>query len=272
MSTTSGTAPGAGARGTDPTAATEAAAAALPAPTVRVLGDLAAAAPLAAQDTAEHLAGAVSARGVAHLALTGGSAGQALADLLAQVLPRRLGAGLGAVHVWLGDERFVPAGDPERNDLLAAGLLDAGLGAGNLHAVRGPERVADVEASARALEADLDRWLGPPGTGRLDVVHLGLGPDAHVCSLFPGHRAALAQGTRAVAVRDSPKPPGQRVSLTFTALQAARCVMVVAGGAAKARAAALGLGRPDVRRAPASCGRGRQTRWYLDEAAASLLR
>ena len=263
MSTTSGTAPGAGARGADPAAATEAAAAALPAPTVRVLGDLAAAAHLAAQDTAEHLARAVSARGVAHLALTG---------LLAQVLPRRLGAGLGAVHVWLGDERFVPAGDPERNDLLAAGLLDAGLGAGNLHAVRGPERVADVEASARALEADLDRWLGPPGAGRLDVVHLGLGPDAHVCSLFPGHRAALAQGTRAVAVRDSPKPPGQRVSLTFTALQAARCVMVVAGGAAKARAAALGLGRPDVRRAPASCGRGRQTRWYLDEAAASLLR
>ena len=207
MSTTSGTAPGAGARGADPAAATEAAAAALPAPTVRVLGDLAAAAHLAAQDTAEHLARAVSARGVAHLALTGGSAGQALAGLLAQVLPRRLGAGLGAVHVWLGDERFVPAGDPERNDLLAAGLLNAGLGAGNLH-----------------------------------------------------------------AVRDSPKPPGQRVSLTFTALQAARCVMVVAGGAAKARAAALGLGRPDVRRAPASCGRGRQTRWYLDEAAASLFR
>ena len=259
MSTTSGTAPGAGARGADPAAATEAAAAALPAPTVRVLGNLAAAAHLAAQDTAEHLARAVSARGVAHLALTGGSAGQALAGLLAQVLPRRLGAGLGAVHVWLGDERFVPAGDPERNDLLAAGLL-------------GPERVADVGASARALEADLDRWLGPPGTGRLDVVHLGLGPDAHVCSLFPGHRAALAQGTRTVAVRDSPKPPGQRVSLTFTALQAARCVMVVAGGAAKARAAALGLGRPDVRRAPASCCRGRQTRWYLDEAAASLLR
>ena len=57
--------------------------------------------------------------------------------------------------------------------------------------------------------------------GGLDVVHVGLGPDAHVCSLFPGHPAALAVGVPAVAVRNSPKPPSERYSLTFDALQRA---------------------------------------------------
>ena len=162
MSTTSGT--GAGARGADPAAATEAAAAALPAPTVRVLGDLAAAA---------HLAEELSATG--------------------------------------------------------------------------------------------------PAEGRFDVVHLGVGPDAHVCSLFPGHPAALLTGGDVVAVHSSPKPPPERVSLTFDALHRSRCVMAVAGGAGKAEAVRAGLGAPDVVRAPASCARGRATTWYLDDAAASGL-
>ena len=107
--------------------------------------------------------------------------------------------------------------------------------------------------------------------GGFDVVHVGLGPDAHVCSLFPGHPAALAVGVPAVAVRNSPKPPPERYSLTFEALQHAGRVMVVAGGGTKAEAVRLGLGTPDVLKAPASCCRGEQTTWYLDEPANALI-
>ena len=107
--------------------------------------------------------------------------------------------------------------------------------------------------------------------GGFDVVHVGLGPDAHVCSLFPGHPAALAVEAPAVAVRNSPKPPPERYSLTFEALQHAGRIMVVAGGEGKAEAVRLGLGAPDVLKAPASCCLGKQTTWYLDEQANALM-
>ena len=70
-----------------------------------------------------------------------------------------------------------------------------------------------------------------------------------------------------MAVRNSPKPPPERYSLTFEVLQRARRIMVVAGGAGKATAVRLGLGAPDAVEAPASCCRGRETTWYLDEPA-----
>lgn len=227
---------------------------------------------LAAARTSALLAEAVAERGSGHLALTGGSAGVALA----RVLPAALGAagigpgeGLESIHLWFGDERFVAAGDPDRNDLLVAGLVDAGLPDANAHRVRGPELVAGVDAAAAHLAEELSAT--GPAEGRFDVVHLGVGPDAHVCSLFPGHPAALLTGGDVVAVHSSPKPPPERVSLTFDALHRSRCVMAVAGGAGKAEAVRAGLGAPDVVRAPASCARGRATTWYLDDAAASGL-
>ena len=75
----------------------------------------------------------------------------------------------------------------------------------------------------------------------------------------------------AVAVRNSPKPPPERYSLTFDALQHAGRIMVVAGGEGKAEAVRLGLGAPDVLKAPASCCRGKQTTWYLDKQANALM-
>ena len=118
------------------------------------------------------------------------------------------------------------------------------------------------------VNREVRAWLRGGG---FDVVHVGLGPDAHVCSLFPGHPAALAVKAPAVAVRNSPKPPPERYSLTFDALQHAGRIMVVAGGEGKAEAVRLGLGAPDVLKAPASCCRGKQTTWYLDKQANALM-
>ncbi|WP_315970220.1 6-phosphogluconolactonase [Actinomyces ruminicola] len=251
-------------------AAINAAAAALPAAAVMVHETLAEAAMAAARQTARLLAAACAERGCAHLALTGGSGGEALAAALPAALSDAgitPAAGLDLIHLWEGDERFVPAGDADRNDLLVAGLLAAGLPDGNVHRLLGPEQVDSVDAAARALADDFHRH--GPAEGRFDVVHLGLGPDAHVCSLFPGHPAAPTTGADVVAVHDSPKPPPERVSFTFDVLHRARHVLVVAGGAGKVEAVAKGLGAPDIVLAPASGARGEQTVWYLDRAAAA---
>ena len=238
-------------------------------PEVMVLPTLSDAARRACQDTVRVLAAAVTDRGVAHLALTGGSGGMALSETLAPLIAAQHETVRRAIHLWFGDERFVPAGDPERNDLLATPLIAAGIRESQTHRLVAPNEVGGLaEATARMVH-ELES-AGVANSG-FDVVHVGLGPDAHVCSLFPGHPAALAVGVPAVAVRNSPKPPPERYSLTFEALQHAGRVMVVAGGEGKAEAVRLGLGTPDVLKAPASCCRGEQTTWYLDEPANALM-
>ena len=226
---------------------------------------------LAAERTAELLVEAVASRGSGHLALTGGSAGIALARSLPATFAAAgiSGSLLENVHLWFGDERFVAAGLTDRNDLLAADLVRAGVPEGNVHRLSGPEEGIGVEDAAARLAAELVA-AGPEGAS-FDVVHLGVGPDAHVCSLFPGHPAARVIGADVVAVRSSPKPPPERVSLTFDALHRARCIMLAASGEGKARAVHAGLGEPDAVRAPASCARGLTTTWYIDDAAAGRL-
>ena len=238
-------------------------------PEVMVLPTLSDAAHRACQDTVRVLAAAVTDRGVAHLALTGGSGGMALSETLAPLIAAEPEAVRRAIHLWFGDERFVPAGDPERNDLLATPLIAAGIRESQTHRLAAPNEVGGLDEATARMVHELSS-AGLPHSG-FDVIHVGLGPDAHVCSLFPGHPAALAVGVPAVAVRNSPKPPPERYSLTFEALQHAGRVMVVAGGGTKAEAVRLGLGTPDVLKAPASCCRGEQTTWYLDEPANALM-
>ena len=116
----------------------------------------------------------------------------------------------------------------------------------------------------------------PVAVPRFDVVMLGVGPDGHVASLFPG-RPELQERVRAtLPVSDSPKPPPDRVSLTIPALNTARAVWLVVSGADKADAvrqslaAASGDGRPDgADPLPAARVTGTQeTVWWVDEAAA----
>ena len=242
-------------------------AAAAPEPTVVVAATLADAAGLACQDTTQALAEAVADRGVAHVALTGGSGGVALAEALAPLIAAQPEPVRCGIHLWFGDERFVPMGDPQRNDLLAAPLIAAGVRESQVHRLAAPQDVSGLDEATARMVHDLES--AGLASGGFDVVHVGLGPDAHVCSLFPRHPAALAVGVPAVAVRNSPKPPPERYSLTFEVLQRARRIMVVAGGAGKATAVRLGLGAPDAVEAPASCCRGRETTWYLDEAVAA---
>lgn len=178
-----------------------------------------------------------------HVALTGGTI---LVDVLRAIAqdPLHEAVDWSSVHVWWGDERFVAAGDPERNDTPATeALFDRmPLPPENIHPVPGPDRVADVDAAAAAYTAELAQHAAPGAqVPDIAVVLLGMGPDGHVASLFPGRPSLDVTEVGALAEPDSPKPPPERVSLTLPALNAAREVWLVVSGAGKADAVAAGL-------------------------------
>jgi 6-phosphogluconolactonase len=100
----------------------------------------------------------------------------------------------------------------------------------------------DLAAAAAAYADELEQLLGSPP--RLDLALLGVGPDGHVCSLFPGHPLLREDRRWAAALDDAPKPPPGRLTLTLPTLAAARLVVVVALGAAKAPAVREALERP----------------------------
>lgn len=216
-----------------------------------------------------------SVRSPVHVVLTGGTVGIRTLAAVAQD-PVRTAVDWSGVHLWWGDERFLPDGDPDRNETQAReALLDhlPELPAANVHAVAGPDRAGSPEESAAAYAAELAAHAADGGTvPAFDVLLLGMGPDGHVASLFPGHPALEVRGVAATGVDGSPKPPPQRVSLTFETIRAAREVWVVAAGEEKAAQAAAALAGGDVADVPAAGVAGTvRTLWLLDVAAASAV-
>lgn len=217
---------------------------------------------------------AVQERGrVPSVVLTGGSIANSVHGAVLAV-PEQGSVDWARVEVWFGDERFVPADDRDRNALQAREALLSAL-------PLAPERVHempaaggahgdDVDAAAAAYAAEIVRVLGD--RPRFDVLMLGIGPDGHCASLFPGHEAVRADGL-AVGVRSSPKPPPTRISLTMGTLGLADEVWFLASGAGKAQAVHDALTGDDVTAVPASGPRGRdRTVWFLDVEAASSVR
>ncbi|MFC7879537.1 6-phosphogluconolactonase [Isoptericola sp. NPDC057391] len=226
-----------------------------------------------------------SVRTPVHAVLTGGTVGIKTLEAVS-ASPLRSAVDWSGVHLWWGDERFLPDGDPDRNETQARAALvdalvaDSGLPADHVHAMpaRGAVDAGDIvetpEQSAAAYAAELAAFAAPapgssePAVPEFDVLLLGMGPDGHVASLFPGHDGLAARGAT-VGVHGSPKPPPERVSLTFDALRRAREVWVVAAGAEKEAQAAAALAGGAVTDVPAAGARGTErTLWLLDAAAA----
>jgi 6-phosphogluconolactonase len=187
-------------------------------------------------------------------------------------VPARDAVEWSQVHVWWGDERWLPAGDPDRNDTQndAAGLDTLGLDPANVHRVLGPDRSASAEESAQAYSDALHA----AGGDLFDVMVLGVGPDGHIASLFPHHPTASRIGSPAVAVHDSPKPPPTRVSLTRECLERSREVWFLVSGADKADAVRRGVTGAPFETTPAAHVHGvERTLWLVDtDAAADLER
>ncbi|KUI11917.1 6-phosphogluconolactonase [Mycobacterium sp. GA-1285] len=217
---------------------------------------------------------AIDKRGSAHIVLTGGGTGT---GLLKRVAEKGAEIDWAKVHLYWGDDRFVPADDDERNDKQAReALLDhVDVPASNVHpmAASGAEFGDDLDAAAadyeQVLAANADDGEPAPD---FDVHLLGMGGEGHVNSLFP-HTPAVRETERlVVGVEDSPKPPPRRITLTLPAIQRSREVWLVVSGEAKADAVAAAIGGAEADDVPAAGAVGWEaTVWLLDEAAASKL-
>jgi 6-phosphogluconolactonase len=209
---------------------------------------------------------AVASGGTASVVLTGGGIGTGcLAAVAAH--PARDAVDWSRVDFWWGDERFVPSGDPERNE---TGARDALLD----HIPADPARIHVMAASDGAYGADVDAAAAAYAAevpSSFDVVMLGIGPEGHVASLFPW-APALGDNRLAVAVRDSPKPPPTRISLTFGPLRSAGEVWILASGTSKADAIAAVVAGTSPSECPAAGATGRDRTLLLAdrEAAAKL--
>ena len=205
-----------------------------------------------------------------HVSLTGGSMGSAI---LASVrgTPGAAAIDWSGVHVWWGDERYLPDGDPDRNQTQNADALlsHVPIPADQVHGVAGPDRCDSAEESAEAYSAE----VRATGHGAFDVMLLGVGPDGHIASLFPHHPAQRTVDAIAMAVHDSPKPPPTRVSLTFECLNRSTRVWFIVAGEDKSEAVAHALAvDADPWDVPASGVTGEvETLWLLDAGAASTL-
>ena len=211
-------------------------------------------------------------RGVAHGVLTGGGNGTAVLVALGSS-PETASIDWQHVHLWWGDERYLPEGDADRNETGArAALIDRlTIPPAHVHPMAGPDRSDSVEQSA-AQYAELLVSFGAGAIPEFDVLLLGIGPDAHVASLFPDHPAWHEQGA-VVAVHDSPKPPPTRVSMSIGTLNAARNTWVLASGASKQEAVSASFDAQAIpTHVPASAVHGSsQTLFLVDEDAAALL-
>jgi len=247
---------------------------------VEVHADAAGVADAASSRVAEAARRAVAARGRFAIALAGGSTPGPTYARLAEG-PLRDDVPWEATEVFWGDERCVPADHPDSNARMAReNLLDRVPVPGErIHPIRAWE--PDPEVAADLYERELRRVLAPAGerTPRLDLVLLGLGPDGHTASLFPG-TAALEEEDRLVAVvrasEPGLRPPRvERITLTPAAINAARTIVFLVTGEGKAGAVAAVLAEhgddaawPARRIRPADG----EVVWLLDGAAAAETR
>ncbi|TFV53136.1 6-phosphogluconolactonase [Blastococcus sp. TF02A-35] len=222
------------------------------------------------------LAAAQAVHGSASVVLTGGGVGIAVlrhvAGLVAE--PVREVVDWSQVDFWWGDERFVPADSDDRNERQArTALLDGlDLPGFRVHAMGASDAFATPEEAAEDYAAELREYAAEGrDLPRFDVLLLGMGPEGHTASIFPGS-PAVGDERPVVAVRDCPKPPPTRVSLGFPALTSAEEVWLLVAGEEKAPAVARALAGAPRDEIPAAGVHGtRATRWLLDAAAASRL-
>jgi len=232
----------------------------------------------------EALAAAVAARFItkvvdlvdefdeASVVLTGGTMGSAVLEAV-NVSPARDSIDWSRVNVWWGDERWLPAGDPERNETQArAALLD--------HVALDPARVHPFPASDQGIELDAAAELyaheiaaHTPANASMphfDITFLGMGPDGHIASLFPERGGIRERELTVISVRNSPKPPPERLSLTLPVINSSARVWLVVAGADKASALGLTLAGASVNEVPAAGVEGRRkTLFFVDAEAAA---
>ncbi|MFE6650034.1 6-phosphogluconolactonase [Nocardioides sp. NPDC057772] len=232
-------------------------------------------------DTAEALASAVAGEFLSRLAdlqaagdvptigLTGGTIAEAIHREIARLAPES-GVDWGAVEFFFGDERYVAADSPDRNagQARAAFLTEVGVPDHRIHEMPSTDSGLSVDEAAAQFSEDVRSH----GSGGFDILMLGVGPDGHIASLFPGFPQLDAKDAIAVGVTGSPKPPPERITFTFEALRRSSTVWFLVSGEGKAEAVAKAHAGAPISEIPATGVVGtNETTWFLDRAAASKL-
>ena len=214
----------------------------------------------------------LAAKDAMNIVLTGGSVGIGILAAIADA-PDRADVDWARVHFWWGDERWVPAGHADRNEQQARdALLDAlDLPAGNVHPFPASDDGLDLDAGAERYAAELAAAAAnDTGVPHFDILLLGVGPDGHIASLFPDRPDLVDAPGTVVAVRNSPKPPPERLSLTLGAINRAERVWIALAGADKASALGLALAGAGRYQVPVGAAEGRRkTVFFVDEQAAA---
>jgi 6-phosphogluconolactonase len=207
----------------------------------------------------EHRLAAIQIERAPRVLLTGGTIANAAYELL-----HTDALDWSNVDFWFGDERYVPANLPDRNDGQARKAFLDRVGATRVHAV------ADNDCSLSAAEAAALYAKSLP-TEPFDLALFGVGPDGHIASLFPGFAQLGENSALTAAVFDSPKPPPIRITLTYPALNNSNAVWFLVSGSDKADAVARALAPSgSVAETPARGVQGiDETCWILDERAAA---
>lgn len=226
----------------------------------------------AAEAFAELVSRAQERRGIARVVLTGGGAGIATLAALRDYTDR---IDFSRIEFFWGDERFLPPQDPERNEVQAReALLD--------HVPVKIEHVHPVPTDAGQFAGDVDaaadyyRGLLPADTGpdtpMFDLHLLGMGGEGHVNSIFPDTVEVAATEATVLPVRNCPKPPPTRITLTLPMVRRAAEVWLLVDGAEKAEAAGAALAGAAPSDVPAAGATGMErTVWFLGEDAATAV-
>jgi 6-phosphogluconolactonase len=250
-----------------------------------VVVDTDAVAGAAAREIARVLAAAVAARGVAHWATTGGSSAPGIYHAL--LTPEhRAALDWTRIHTWWGDDRFVPPDHPLSNVLPFYQVLLAdeantqsgiAIPGGNIHPFPIPEAIARAGGpawcAARYAEA-LEEAVpaNAAGTPALDLVIMGVGPDGHILSVFPGSTVWDApEACAGVPAPSHVEPHVERVTFHPRMVAAAAEVFVITTGASKADHIASAWAGGDPRELPVRWTRLPQATWILDHDAAARL-
>jgi 6-phosphogluconolactonase len=230
-----------------------------------------------ASRTIATLSEAQSTRGRAALALTAGSIMESVWQSIAKS-PEAAALDWAGIDVFWADERFVPADSADRNDGPANRILFAYEPFSAVRQFPMPASDGlhpDLDEAASFYGSWMAEALRPDDEGSVpnfDVVLLGLGPDGHCASLFPEHPGVYQDSQPVIPVRNSPKPPPNRLSFTFSTLDAANEIWFVASGSGKADAVALAHSGAPREKVPAAGPRGRlRTLWLIDSDAAAKL-
>lgn len=204
-------------------------------------------------------------KGEIHLMLTGGTVGIATLSALRK---NSLSSSVNFknIHFWWGDDRFVASDHEDRNALQARSALLSylDLDPKKIHEFPAAENSLQLDDAAKQF-AETVRSIKP----RFDIVLLGMGPDGHVASLFPD-KPTPKPGAMILAEHDSPKPPSQRLTFSYEAINSAAEVWLVVAGSDKQNAVAVAMSDSAESLPVGRVHGSEKTQWFLDSTAGKL--